>query len=356
MSSILSASVVGGGLGGRLSLTGLKNSKLYRVAAAADLRPEIRAELEKEYPGIRTFASHQEMLAQCPADVVCVSTYPPSHEPVVLDALKAPGLKGLLVEKPLGDTAASGRRILEAIRARGLPVVVPHGLRVRATPREVVARIQKGEIGELKLIEVQCDKWDLLNAGIHWLDFCLAATGETPVSRVMAAGDVSTRTYRDGMQVETEAVTYVMNAKGTRFVVQTGDDVKINAEGGATLFRLVGTQGFIEFRAWQAPYRILNAEFPSGQTFTPEEFPETAHQLHLENLAAQIARKSPDYALPASSLTALEIIEAAFLAFKHRCQVKFPFAGFIPPADTGWDPGKPYSGTGGGRDGRKLED
>jgi predicted dehydrogenase len=207
----LSASVVGGGMGGRLSLEALRSSPTFELVAAADLRDEVRKALARDFPGLRTFASHEEMLAQCPTEVLCVSTYPPSHECVVLDALNLAALRGLLVEKPIGDTAAAGRRILDAIKARNLPMVVPHGLRVRATPLEIVKRIEKGDIGELRLIEVQSDKWDLLNAGIHWLDFCLAATAESPIASVLAACDSSTRTYRDGMQVETVGVTYVEN-------------------------------------------------------------------------------------------------------------------------------------------------
>lgn len=355
MSSFLSASVVGGGLGGRLSLTALQESPHYRLVAVADLRPEVRAGLEEEYPGIKTYASHEEMFAGATTDMVCVSTYPPSHEQVVLDALKQPALKGLLVEKPLGDTAASGRRILEAIRGRSLPMVVPHGLRAQATPLEIVTRIKRGDIGDLKLIEVQCDKWDLLNAGIHWLDFCLAATDETPVVSVLTGCDTGTRTYRDGMQVETEAVTYVVNKNGVRFVVQTGDFVAVNAEGEGMLFRIIGSKGLIEFWGWKTPYYILNAEHPAGQILEPEPFPGSAHQRHLETLAAQIKSQKPDYSLPGSSLTALEICEASFLSYKHRCQVRFPFADFTPPPPSDWEWGKPYPGTGGGRDGRKLE-
>jgi predicted dehydrogenase len=350
----LTASVVGCGLGGRLSLEALSNSPFFHLVAAADLRPEIRPSLEQDFPGIRTFLSHEEMFVCCPTDVVCVSTYAPSHEPVVLDALELPSLKGILVEKPLGDTAAAGRRIVDAIKSKDLPMVVPHGLRARATPLEVVERILRGEIGELRLIEIQCEKWDLLNAGIHWLDFCLAATSEAPITSVLAALDTSTRTFRDGMQVETVAVTYVENVTGTRMILQNGDFIQVNTPGKKALFRLVGTRGVIEFWAWEKGYSILNAEYPSGQIIIPEELAVFGHRRHLENLANQIQTGTPDYRLPESSLTALEICEAAFISWQHRCQVRFPLASFVPPAPSDWQPGKPYSGAGGGRDGRKL--
>jgi predicted dehydrogenase len=306
------------------------------------------------------------MLSDCPTDVVCVSTYPPTHEPIAADALRRAEnvrqpLKGLLVEKPLGHTAASGRRTLEAIRRAGLPMAVPHGLLVRATPLEILARVRGGEIGALKLVEIQNRGWDIINAGIHWLNYFVTLTGCEEMDYVMALCESSTRTYRDGMQVETTAVTYAQTVSGIRAVMNTGDEVLVNREGKSILFRLVGTEGQIEFWGWENAYRLLNAEYPRGQLFVPTPLPGTAHQRHLEHLADMIEREEPDYTIPESSLLALEICEGAYLSSRYRCKVTFPVDQFAPPAaDQGrfapaWDPGMPYSGQGGGRDGRKLD-
>ena len=107
----------------------------------------MRQQLAAKYAGLRTFENHLEMFTACPTDVVCVSTYPPSHETVALDALKLLPLAGILVEKPLGHTVASGRRILEAIKAKNLPMAVPHGLVAKRTSLEIIERVQQGEIG-----------------------------------------------------------------------------------------------------------------------------------------------------------------------------------------------------------------
>lgn len=353
MTTRFTASVVGGGAGGKLSMTGLRNSDRFELVAAADLQPEVCAALAEQYPGIRTFTSHQEMFAARPTDVVCVSTYAPSHEEITLDALRLP-LKGILVEKPLGHTAASGRRILEAIRARGLPMAVPHGLLVRRTPVDIIARVKNGEIGDLKLVEIQCRRWDIINAGIHWLNFFVTLTGNEPMDWVMALCESSTRTYRDGMQVETTAITYAQTLSGIRVVMNTGDDVLINHTGKDFLFRVVGTAGQIEFWGWENAYILLNEEHPNGTLITPEEFPGTAHQRHLEAMAAMIDSGKPDYAILESSLLALEIVEGAYVSSRHRCKVTFPVDRFQPPAPVAWDPGMPYAGAGGGRDGRKL--
>jgi predicted dehydrogenase len=349
----LTASVVGGGVGGRLSLKALAASDRYRLVAATDLRPDILAGLERDFPGLRTFTDYREMFADCPTDVVCVSTYPPSHEEITHDALALP-LEGILVEKPLGHTAASGRRILDAVRRRGVPMAVPHGLLARRAPLEIIDRIQGGEIGELVLVEIQCTGWDIINAGIHWLDFVVTVLGNESVASVMALCDGSTRTYRDGMQVETVAVTSVQTESGVRVVMHTGDHIRIARPHKATLFRLVGTAGLIEFWGWENGYRILNASHPAGATIVPDELPVIGHQRHLEHLADMIATGERDYRIAEGSLLALEVCEGAYMSSRHRCQVTFPLESFAPPPPTDWDPGQPYSGFGGGRDGRKL--
>src|SRR5664280_638928 len=73
----LTASVVGAGAGGRLSMQALARSDRFRLVAAADLRPDALASLAADYPGLRTFTDHHAMFDACPTDVVCVSTYPP---------------------------------------------------------------------------------------------------------------------------------------------------------------------------------------------------------------------------------------------------------------------------------------
>lgn len=350
----LTASVVGCGMGGQLSLNALAASEQFELVAAADLRADVRQQMAAKYAGLRTFENHLAMFAACPTDVVCVSTYPPSHETVALDALNLLPLAGILVEKPLGHTAASGRRILEAIKAKKLPMAVPHGLVAKRTSLEIIERVHQGEIGDLKLVEIQCNKWDIINAGIHWLHFFVTLTRNEPMDFVMGICDSSTRTYRDGMQVETMAVTYAQTRSGIRVVMNTGDDTKINGGAWDFLFRLIGTGGQIEFYGWALPYRIQNAAHPQGLTITPEEFPVIGHRRHLEAMAAMIERGQPDYTIADGSLLALEICEGAYLSSRLRCRVTFPVDGFVPPMPSDWDPGQPYSGVGGGRDGRKL--
>lgn len=352
MAKRYTASVVGAGTGGRLSLRALSASDRFELVAVADISAQARAAAEAAFPGIDAFADHRAMFAQRPTDVVCVSTWPPSHPEVTRDALALP-LTGILVEKPLADNAAAGRVVLDSIREKGLPVAVPHGLLVSDHVHRILDHVHNGDIGALKLVEIQCTNWDILNAGIHWLDFVVTLVGE-PFAHVLAACDKTTRTYRDGMQVETLAVTSAQTRSGVRMVMHTGDQVQVNHRDAGTVFRLLGTKGDIEFYAWKSCYRIRNADHPRGELVEVSPLPGTAHQRHLERLAQQMDRGHPDYTIAEGSLAALELCEAAYVSARHGCMVSLPLANFAAPEQNDWDPGRPYAGTGGGRDGRKL--
>ncbi len=233
-------------------------------------------------------------------------------------------------------------------------MAVPHGLLVAKHAGEIIDRVHEGEIGELKLVSIECDKWDIINAGIHWLNFFVVLTKGEQVRYVIAQCDDSTRTFRNGMQVETLGVTYAQTSGGTRLVMNTGDYVDTSHAGKGTVFRLVGTKGLLEFWAWENSYYLLNADHPEGKIFNPDQSSKPNHQLHLEALAAQIDADRPSYEHAESSLTALELVEAAYLSDRCGCRVDLPLADFEPPAATDWEPGRPYSGSGGGRNGREL--
>lgn len=346
------ASVVGAGMGGRLSLNALAASPRFELQAACDLKPEVCAQLQRDFPAIRTYTSHTRMFAECPTEVVCVSTFAPSHLPVTLDALELP-LKGILVEKPLGDLWQSGSQLLGAVRAAGIPMAVPHNLLASNHSLQIIELVRHGAIGDLELVHVECAQWDLINAGIHWINFFVNLTGLEAVDSVLCQCDDSTRTWRDGLQVETLAVTSVQTRTGVRMMMTTGDSVP-NTDGGDIVWHVYGSAGAIKFWGWKPEYEIRNAENPAGRLVQVEPTAPTGHQRHLEGMADQIEGAPLDYSVAESSLMALEICEAAYASNRHGCQVTMPLADFAFPTPNDWDPGKPYSGTGGGRDGRNL--
>jgi predicted dehydrogenase len=214
--------------------------------------------------------------------------------------------------------------------------------------------VADGAIGSLKLIEIECASWDIINAGIHWLNFALSLLPSDRASSVLAQCDTSTRTYRDGMQVETEAITYVTMASGIRIVMHTGDFVPVAEANEGTLFRLVGSEGLLEFFGWKSRYRLKNRANPLGTMVEVAVGGRSNHQRYLELLAEQMDSGVVDLSLGERSLAALELCEAAYLSSRLGAMVTLPLTSFVPPEPSDWDAGRPYAGSGGGRDGRRL--
>lgn len=349
----LTAVVIGAGAGGTLSIDALLASERFELVGVADLRPEARERVRERTGGsVPTFSTAEQMFQTQPSDVVCVSTYAPSHLALTRAALGTGTVHGMLVEKPLGDTTAAGREILDLLRARQLPVVVPHGLMAQSAALEVVRRVRSGGVGDLLLVEIECTGWDIINAGIHWLQFFLALVHPAPVEVVLTAADSSTRTYRDGMQVETEALTMARTTTGIRALMNTGDAVPL-ARNTTCLMRLIGTQGYVEYGAWESWYALVAPGQERVRIDVPP-FAVTGHQHHLEHLADQIESGERDYRIPDLSLQALEVVEAAYLSSRIGAAVHLPLQHPQEHRPQDWEPGQPYDGSGGGRNGREL--
>src|ERR1022692_4791128 len=96
--SPLTATVVGAGTGGMLSARALLASPRFKLVGVADTSAEALARLSaEELAEGAKFGSYQEMFAAVAADVVCVSTYAPTHLEIAKAAMNLP-VKGILVE------------------------------------------------------------------------------------------------------------------------------------------------------------------------------------------------------------------------------------------------------------------
>ncbi len=313
---MLTGAVIGCGHGGGLSLDALQNSDRYRLIAAADPSSAARQDVARRFPNIRLFADYREMLADCELDVVCVATPAPSHASIARVALDHQP-KGLLLEKPLAPDVTTAEALLEEVRDAGCPAVVPHGLLVLPAMQEVKARIRRGDIGEIISVEVR-NAVDLLNAGIHWLVYLIDVFDDGRPVAVSAGFDVSGHVVNDGVQVESIGTTTVQLRSGIEIVFRSGNktvptsDVLPSEEQQGALFRVIGSEGVIEFSAWAGSYwmqagesdgKLLKRPLPTGVSY---------HRLFLEQLAQNIADGLPDYTSAELSLAALRIIESAY--------------------------------------------
>jgi predicted dehydrogenase len=313
---MLTASVIGCGYGGGLSLDALANSSDYELIAAADPSAGARKCVADRFPNLRLFADFRDMLAECHTGVVCVATPAPSHPSIALTVLEH-GVRGLLLEKPLACDVATAEGLLNQIRRAGYPLVVPHGMLVLPAPQEVKARIRGGDIGRVATVEVQ-NAVDLLNAGIHWLAYLLDVFDSDSPTAVNAEFDVSGHDVNDAVQVESRGATRIEFQTGVRIDLHSGNktepasDVLPREEQQGALFRVTGSNGVIEFSAWADSYWIQVGYSGAELIKRPLAAGSSYHQIFLEQLAQNIAAGKPDYRSAELSLAALRVIETAY--------------------------------------------
>ena len=313
---MLSASVIGCGHGGGLSLDAVSNSSDFALIAAADPSADARQRVAERFPNARLFADFREMLAECRTDVVCIATPAPSHASIAREVLHC-NPKGLLLEKPLACDVSTAEELLREVRDVACPVVVPHGMLVLPAAQEIKARIRRGDIGAIASVEIQ-NAVDLLNAGIHWLAYLLDVFDNDNPRIANVELDVSGHVVNDGVQVESRGVTRIEFESGLCIDLHSGykteptSDVLPREEQRGALFRVTGSEGVIEFSAWAGSYwiqvsksdgRLVKQPLPAGLSY---------HQTFLERLAQNIAAGEVDYSSAELSLAALRLIESAY--------------------------------------------
>ncbi len=352
---VLRGVVVGCGMGGSSFLKGFSEMEGFELSAVVDMSEETLARVREEYGCENLYTDYGTCFAEVKPDIVSVHTYPPSHHLVVEEALKHDP-KGLITDKPLGDTVAHGRRIVELIKERGLPVQVPHGHALKPAAEQAMHRVWEGAVGTLRTVEIQCVNWDIMSAGIHWLHYFVLLIRDDPIDWVMCATESSARTYRDGMQVGTTEIAYIQTKSGVRCILHTGDEVLVNSDFSSMSYRMIGSDGVVEWglgRGIGNSYRIQNRENPEPRPVTPDYNQDKLKYLTV--LAEQIRSGKPDYANIDASLSALELVCAAYIAGEKQVKIEFPWDDARVAAlkkDEEYWPGKPYPGTGGGRDGK----
>jgi predicted dehydrogenase len=123
------------------------------VVAGADIVPAAREQFLERWgpvwPGARVYEDYRELFREHP-DLDMVSIVTPDHlHGVVLEAALAAGARSIFCEKPLSISLDEADRMVQAVRAAGVPMSVNYGR--RWMPEYVEARrlVRGGAIGEL---------------------------------------------------------------------------------------------------------------------------------------------------------------------------------------------------------------
>ena len=142
--------LIGAGAIGRAHLGGATGAGNVSVVGIADPNPAAEA-LAREF-GIPWFKDYRMMIDRTHPEGVVIATPNSTHVPIGLDCLGS--RIGLLIEKPIADSVAEGRRLSEAARVAGVALLVGHHRRHHPIIKRVQSLIQQGVLGRFVSVGV----------------------------------------------------------------------------------------------------------------------------------------------------------------------------------------------------------
>jgi predicted dehydrogenase len=122
------------------------------------------------------------LLAEARPDVVSICTPDETHADLVAAALVAPGVRGVLAEKPLATDLANAEGLVQLARVQGVVLAVNYSRRYAPPLARLAAAVRGGEFGNARLLRGVYGKGTLHN-GSHWFDLARFLAGEVVAVR-----------------------------------------------------------------------------------------------------------------------------------------------------------------------------
>jgi phthalate 4,5-cis-dihydrodiol dehydrogenase len=145
----LKLGIAGLGRAFALMIPALSRDPRVQVLAAADPRPEARAQFEKDFAG-NAFTDLDSLLDAIDVDAVYVAS--PHQYHARQACLAAARGKHVLVEKPMALSLEDCAAMIEAARAAGVFLVVGHSHSFDAPIRRAREIIESGAVGALRML------------------------------------------------------------------------------------------------------------------------------------------------------------------------------------------------------------
>lgn len=345
MSEKLRVAVIGCGGIGRFHAEALREIDGCEAVATCDISPE-RAREVAELSGIpRAVGSVAELLEEVRPDAVTISTQHKTHPEVAIQCAEA-GVHAI-VEKPLSESVADGRRMVEAAERNGTVLACMFQRRFFPAVRRIKEAIEAGRIGAPMTAEVVAHlsrgreyfdatpwrgTWEgegggaLMNQTIHMVDLLQWFMGSPPVE---VYGRWATLRHGDYIDVEDTAVATVEFENGalatlqasTAIEPQFGFRVTMHGTNGHTLSLLENpemSQATVDL--WTFP-----GEEEQRAAWEREELGHFAfpgwHAVALEDFTNAVRTGHPPMVSGAEALVATEIIQAVYTSQRTRLPV-----------------------------------
>jgi predicted dehydrogenase len=256
------------------------------VVAVADPLPEPLAWMQEQFPGVTAYATHAEMIAQEPLDIVSIATWPDQHAAPTIMAAEH-GLH-VMCEKPMALDLQECDAMIEACERNQVALVISHNRRNDPRYWKLKRMLEDGAIGKLCRVHA-ADKgyevgYGLMNIGTHIFDGLRMMLGD--VQKVFAHLTVDGRdlTPADICTEGPRGTGWVAGKEGTVVLhFRSGDEAIVEWDPEVNRFsaEYIGTTGRLRLippkhDLYHFPHATLNADNQGDWRqveLTPEENP-----------------------------------------------------------------------------------
>ncbi|RYH11567.1 Gfo/Idh/MocA family protein [Tropicimonas sp. IMCC6043] len=323
----------------------LENARIFpqiEVRAVADLRPEA-AQARGEAFGVAA-VTPEALLRRDDIDIVLNLTIPAAHVDVGLSAIAAG--KHVYAEKPLANTVAEARPMIEAAQAAGLrigcaPDTFLGGAHQTARALVDAGRIGRPTAGTATLMLPGHEAWHpnpdfyyqpgggpLFDMGPYYITAMVHLLG--PVARVsaLASRGRDTRTIatgpRAGETVPVDVATHVAGvmefASGALVQIATSFEVKKHRHSPLELYGTEGSLLIPDPNRFDGTVELFDADWEPQPT-THAHGDGNYRGLGLADMAAAIVEGRPHRANGALALHVLEVMEALLASAEQGAAV-----------------------------------
>ncbi|MDO5657437.1 MAG: Gfo/Idh/MocA family oxidoreductase [Paracoccus sp. (in: a-proteobacteria)] len=183
--------VAGLGTMGRSHALAYHHSPEFEIVGLVNRSP---VDLPDELAGYTVTQDYHEALMRLRPDLVCIATYTPSHADYAIAAMEAGA--HVFVEKPLADSAADARRVIDTARATRRKLVVGYILRHHPSWQRLIAEAR--DLGGPYVFRLNLNQqstgptWEvhkalmqttspIVDCGVHYVDVMCQITDAAPV-------------------------------------------------------------------------------------------------------------------------------------------------------------------------------
>ena len=284
---------------------------------------------------VRVYDDLAEVASDPGFDFAIVLT-PPDTRVELIRPLAAAG-KHILVEKPMGRTAAEARDVVTLCRASDVTLGVVFQHRMRAASRRAASLVDSDKLGALGLAEISVPWWRdqayydepgrgtyardgggvLISQAIHTIDLALSLTGPVRALRAMAATTLFHRMEAEdfvvaGLEFSNGAVGSL--TASTASFPGAPESITLHFEGAS--LQLKSGQLHVHWRGGEQ--EVFGAAGGTGGGADPMAFTHEWHQSIIEDFAAALHEGRDPIVTGEAALAAHDLIDAMNASARNR--------------------------------------